>query len=100
MEMEPWAPAAEADPGQWRWAECERWCCSPVPLSPSDIKQEALAADRTCERPPRASDWNLATGPNSCFEQKTSAYFRFVFHKLTPQPAKNLCTGVRRLVYN
>lgn len=71
-----------------------------IPPSLSDIKQGALATDRTHGHPQRPPDWNLATGPNSCFKQKTSAYFRFVFHKLTPQPAKNLGEGVYRLVYN
>ena len=83
-----------------RLAVGEHSLLSPVPPSLSDIKRGALATDRTRGRPQRPPDWNLATGPNSCFKQKTSAYFRFVFHKLKPQPAKNLGEGVYRLVYN
>lgn len=48
--------------------------------------------------PQRSPDWNLATGPNTCFKQKTSAYFRFVFHTLIQQPAKH--ERVNQIVYN
>lgn len=41
-----------------------------------------------CRTPTRPLIEFWQTGLNICFKQKTSAYFRFVFHKLKAQPAK------------